>query len=573
MRPHLLLLTIVCALTAGSAVAADPAVGWHIVRPGENLHRIAALYLGTTDRWPELARLNPEVQDPNQLEPGQRIRVTMPASSDAQAARVSRLSRRVETQPTPIPWENARQDDLLLDRDGLRTFPRSSAEMAFTDGTRLLVTESSLVFLQQTGGQLRGTDVSRKSVEIVEGQADVEAQAAADGSGADRSPRRVPEVEIVLGPARATARPAPAGGSRTRARRADQGGAKLMVYGGEGEIEAGGSKVTVPEGMGTSVAAAGPPDPPEKLLPAPQPVSPAAGGQVQCANPRFAWSTVPDAVSYTIEVCRDSSCGALVERAVGLDKPEWRAAALPMGDLYWRATARSRSGLDGYPGEAVRLTVASDRTDVQGPKEELSIEGPQVHVVDTLWAGPTARVIATSVDPETGEPVTRTLTQTAAELGTFAAQTAAAAGGLASTTLDGCGNAGSFQPFVFTVDAQVPEITWEVVDLQEFPNRRRGARNPKGLSWSGGARWMPLEPGAPVRIETDAPQLLLHGARFDLGDEEVSPEGDQMLRIRIQDAGVGVAHLIFHLRTEAELEIEAVDLVGNSRKMTVGVRR
>src|SRR6185436_8749794 len=448
-----------------------------------------------------LSRLNPEVQDPNRLEPGQRIRITLLASSDTQAARVARLSRRVETQPTPISWEDAQQDDLLLDRDGLRTFPRSSAEMAFTDGTRLLVTESSLVFLQRTGGsQLHG--VSRKSVEIVEGQADVEAQAAGRSSA--------PEVEIVLGPARATSRPAPAGGSgsssHARARRAEEGGAKLMMYGGEGEIEAAGAKVAVPEGMGTSVAAAGPPGPPEKLLPAPQPVAPAAGGQVQCANPRFGWTGVPDAASYTVEVCRDPSCGALIERAVGLDKLEWRAPALPKGDLYWRVTARSLSGLDGYPSEPVRLTIASDRTDVQGPKEVLSIDGPQVRVVDALWAGPTAHLIATSVDPETGEPVTRELTQTAAELGAFAAQTAAAEGGLASTTSDSCGNAGSFQPFVFAVDAQAPEITWEMVDLQEFPNRRRGARKPKGLSWSGGAHWMPLETGALVRIETDAPQ-------------------------------------------------------------------
>src|SRR6185436_12892152 len=244
--------------------------------------------------------------------------------------------------------------------------------------------------------------------------------------------------------------------SPARARRAEEGGAKLMMYGGEGEIEAAGAKVAVPEGMGTSVAAAGPPGPPEKLLPAPQPVAPAAGGQVQCANPRFGWTGVPDAASYTVEVCRDPSCGALIERAVGLDKLEWRAPALPKGDLYWRVTARSLSGLDGYPSEPVRLTIASDRTDVQGPKEVLSIDGPQVRVVDALWAGPTAHVIATSVDPETGEPVTRELTQTAADLGAFAAQTAAAEGGLASTTSDSCGNAGSFQPFVFAVDAQPP---------------------------------------------------------------------------------------------------------------------
>lgn len=564
------LLSIACALTAGLAAplsAAEPGTGWHIVRPGENLHVIAARYLGSRDRWPELARLNPDIQDPNRLEPGERIRVIVPDSAETQAARVARLSRKVEAQPTPIPWADARQDDFLLDRDGLRTFPRSSAEMAFTDGTRLLVTESSLVFLQQTSGHLRGLD--RKAVEIVEGQADVEGQAAAG-----RSSR--PEVEIVLGPARATTRPAPAGGTRARARRVEQGGAKLMIYGGEGEVEAGGTRVAVPEGMGTSVEAQGPPSPPEKLLPAPQPVSPPGGSQVECANPRFSWAPVPDAATYTIEVCRDESCAVLVERAVGLDKPEWRADALPRGDLYWRATARSVSGLDGYPGVPVRLAITSDQKDLAGPKEAALIEGPQIQVGDILWAAPTARIVATWTDPETGDPLRRDLTRNPAELTGFAARWAE--GGIPGSTFDSCGNAGSFPPIPFRVDDQAPEITWEVVDLDEFPNRRRKAREPKGLSWSGGASWRPLQvDAAPLIIRTDAPQLLLHGARFDLGDEEVGPGDGQMLRARFQDAGAGVDHLSFQLRSgdggKLELEIEVVDLVGNSRKVAWGVER
>jgi hypothetical protein len=108
-------------LSAGPASAAEPGTGWHIVRPGENLHRIAARYLGSAGRWPELARLNPEIRNPDLLAPGLRIRVTVPGSAETPAARIARLSRKVEAQPTPIPWESARQDDLLLDRDGLRT--------------------------------------------------------------------------------------------------------------------------------------------------------------------------------------------------------------------------------------------------------------------------------------------------------------------------------------------------------------------------------------------------------------------------------------------------------------------
>jgi hypothetical protein len=546
-RRTLVLLCLAGCLLAGlPASAAEPGSGWHIVRPGETLHRVAARYLGSAARWPEIARLNPGIEDPNRVEPGQRIRV--PRAVETPAARVARLSRKVEAQPTPIAWENARQDDLLLEKDGLRTYGKSSAEMAFSDGTRLLVTESSLVFLQQTGGQLRGLD--RKAVEIVEGQAEVE-------SGARSAGGAVPEVEIVLGSTRARSRPAPSGMARTRARRAEEGGAKLMVYGGEGEVEAGGAKVSVPEGMGTSVASQGPPSPPEKLLAAPQGLLPAAGREIPCANPRLAWQPVPDAISYTVEVCRDTACGALVDRAVGVEGTEWRPAALPKEDLHWRVTARSRSGLDGYPSEPVRLTVTSDRTDTQGPTGRMVLVGPQVQVGEVLYAGPMARVQVETEDAESGID-------------------AEAAG----QAYDLCGNAGTIQPVAFTLDSEVPELTWEVVDLADFQGRKRSARATQGFAWSGGTKWLHLRANAEeVRIQSLAPQLLLRGseARLLIGKDLVEPLAGQMLRIRAKDAGAGVDQMTFQLRDTENggrvLEINVVDLVGNARKVEWEVGR
>jgi hypothetical protein len=546
-RRALVLLCLAACLLAGvPASAAEPGSGWHIVRPGETLHRIALRYLGSAARWPEVARLNPGIADPDRLEPGQRIRV--PPATEAPAARVARLSRKVEAQPTPSAWEMARQDDLLLEKDGLRTYGKSSAEMAFSDGTRLLVTESSLVFLQRAGNQLRGAGRS-KTVEIVEGQAEVESGTRPAGGAA-------PEVEIVLGSTRAKSRPTPSGAARTRARRAEGGGAKLMVYGGEGEVEAGGAKVSVLEGMGTSVAAQGPPSPPEKLLPAPEGVSP-AGRDVPCSNPRLTWKPVADAVSYTVEVCRDTACGALVDRVVGVEGTEWRPAALPKEDLHWRVTARSRSGLDGYPSEPVRLAVTSDQTDTQGPTGRMILAGPQVQVGEVLYAGPTARVQVETEDAESGID-------------------AEAAG----QAYDLCGNAGAIQPVAFTLDSEVPELTWEVVDLADFPGRKRSARATQGLAWSGGTKWLPLETGAgAVRIQSLAPQLLFRGseARFLIGKDQVEPLAGQMLRIRAKDAGAGVDYMTFQLRDKEEggrvLEIEVVDLVGNARKVEWEVGR
>lgn len=224
-------------------------------------------------------------------------------------------------------------------------------------------------------------------------------------------------------------------------------------------------------------------------------------------------------------------------------------------------------------GSGIAADQAADQVNcVNPPKGEMDLEGPHIRVGDAVWAGPTARVIVKWVDGKTGGPTKQVLSQSREELDAYAARQSS------PPALKICGDAWAIQPLAFSVDAAAPDITWEVVDLDEFPNRRRGARKPDGLSWSGGASWKPLRVGAePVRIGSDTPQLLLHGGRFDLGETEVSPGRDEMLRVRFHDKGAGVDHVTFQLRSGTDgrtvLEIETGDLVGNSRKVEWGLGR
>ena len=222
-------------------------------------------------------------------------------------------------------------------------------------------------------------------------------------------------------------------------------------------------------------------------------------------------------------------------------------------------------------GFDIAADQAADQVDcVNPPKGEMALEGPHIRVGDSVWAGPTAQVIVKWVDGKTGGPTTQVLSKSREELDAYAARQ----GSLPNLRI--CGDTWPIQPLAFSVDAAAPDLAWEVVDLDEFPNRRRGARNPDGLSWSGGASWKPLRAGGePVRIGSDSPQLLLHGARFDLGDKEVSPGEDEMLRVRFLDKGAGVDHVTFQLRPgtggKMVLAIETGDLVGNSRKVEWGL--
>ena len=599
-RPALLAVLLLAPAVASAqprtpqpqpSVVAGESISWHTVRPGETLRGIAAQFLGSSSLWTDLHRLNPGIADPDRISPGLRIRVPAETSS-LPAARLNRLSRQVEDQPSPIPWRNAQVGDMLVERDGVRTRQKSSAEMQFLDGARLTLTEDSLVFLHRSGNTLVGTP--KKSIEIVQGQAELMARAAS----ATAPP---PEVEIVLGSTKATSRPDAAGPARTRARRSEEGGAKLMAYAGASDVEAGGAKVAVPRGMGTSVASQGPPSPPEPLLPAPVLVSPPSGAERACSNPPFSWQPVPEADSYIVEICRDSGCGSLVDRRIGETGTAWRPAALPVGDLYWRVTARSRSGLDGYPSEAVRVAVTSDRLAAEGKAAAtapgaLQVGGPQVIVGDRLFVSPAATVSVAGTEATGWVPVVGGKEQAAwPSPWTAGEQTVAAV-----TPDGGCGERSALAPVSFVVDADGPRIRWEVGNRQELEDRlapdsererlrlrgRRSGGRPASDAWLSDAGvyrlplpWVPKNEHVaqfPIEIVSDRPQAFFAAPdTISMVDGKESRIDERVLWIAADDAGAGVDRVIFRTRPEGDrviLEVEARDLVGNVSKKEISLR-
>ena len=275
--------------------------GSHIVRPGENLHFITRKYLGDKLLWRENWKLNPQIEDPDKLTPGQRIEVLIERRDSVPTARLRSIAGRVEGKPAPIPWNPARELDLMLEEDGVRTGNRASTELEFSDGTRVTMTEDSVVYLRRTGRRLVG--LPPQAVEIVEGQAEVAAKRPA---GSDES------IEILVAGTRAVSRPDPAGVAQTRARRTGEDGAAVMVYEGGSEVESGGQKVEVGRGMGTAVERGKPPAPPEKLLPAPTELRPEPGSRLTFNGFELAWLPVAGAAAYTADLCGDVDCARLV---------------------------------------------------------------------------------------------------------------------------------------------------------------------------------------------------------------------------------------------------------------------
>jgi len=323
-------------------------VGWHEVRAGETLSGITERYLGDSSLWPENHRLNPDIADPDRLTPGQRIRIILSREIAARRADIEQVSRRVEKKPRADDWTNARVGDQLVEREGLRTYPKSSAELGFDDGSNLVLTENSIVFLREYTSTIKRID--RSLIEVVDGGVDVAITPKA-------SDRKGKEIEIVLGDVKAKPRASGSSNAQTRAVKDDAtDAAKLMVYAGASEVESAGVTVKVAQGQGTKVEQGAPPAPPERLLAAPRLGSPAPGAPVTAAA-QVSWAKVPKAVSYTLEVCRDAGCTQLVDRHVGITETSAETATLPPGELFWRVTAQSASGLDGYPSKTSSFNV------------------------------------------------------------------------------------------------------------------------------------------------------------------------------------------------------------------------
>lgn len=370
----------------------EDTLGWHIVEEGESLQAITRHYLGTSLLWMDNWRLNPQIRNPHLLQPGQRLRVIVERQIPARAAVVGEVANEVDKNPQRRGWLDATDGDVLAPRDGLRTLQRSSARLDFDDGTKLTLSEYSQVFLKDISTSLTG--VRRGAIEIERGQADL----------AIRTPRpKRSDIELVIGDAVARPQADASGKAATRMRRPVEGGSQLMVYGGTSQLEAGGQSVAVAQGMGSQVPAGGVPSPPEKLLPRPRPLQPGAESRWAYANPAFSWQPVDGAVSYTVEVCRDTECGALVARMSGLTATRWQGEPLPAADLFWRVTAVSGSALDGYPSRSVPFTITDGRVDREPPVVVAAVIGPGVIAeAGPITLGPGAALRLIAVDDASG---------------------------------------------------------------------------------------------------------------------------------------------------------------------------
>ncbi|MEM8932112.1 MAG: LysM peptidoglycan-binding domain-containing protein [Acidobacteriota bacterium] len=591
--PLLLAVLATATATFGQDAGVDDSLGeealrdgFYVVRPGDTLQQLSLRYLGDAERWREIWRLNPDVEDPDVLQPGQELKVFWRRLPDDGGAVIAQTSNRVEDRQPPKEWANARERDLLRPRDSVRTYTASSAELVFGDRTRLTLSEESAVTLDP--GRRQAERLDRDQVELVAGQADLQGDGLAAGDSG---------IELLIGDAAAKPKPTSDGRVETRARKSEDGAAQLMVYQGASDLTAGGEVVAVGEGMGSQVPeGGGPPSPPEELLDAVDLLDPAADLGLMTPRPGFHWSPIDGAASYTIEVCADDACAQLVRRQTGLGETAWQPTAkLPKASYFWRVTATSASGLDGYPSAVRAFDVLSDDEDTTPPTVAFRVLDPRRAPrwgMNRHWIlGPGARLEAIADDAQSGldswvpEIDGKEVSAEVWQAGPWDAGVQMAASFVA---VDRAANRARLPDIPFVYDDESPVVTWglegsgprgpveapaEPVDA--FPRQPgqqvRSVRDPHTFwPWRKQSWWIErdprqivLRPNRPVIAEVEGQRVVLTPERgvWILVEDRVCRDLDRLdfdLRIDVDGKWPGRRSTAIVLRLAAE------DLVTNA---------
>lgn len=552
--------------------------GWHVVRPGDTLEGLAERFLGSSRLWNELHGLNPFVDDPDLLFPGQRLRIFLERPTPEPSAQVMSTERKVSELPRPAPWRPASVGDVLLEKDGLRTEKSASARLLFDDGASLTLSEDSLVFIRR---QTRSSAPSpRKEIEIQVGQADVESSPAVE---------RADTIEIVVGGARAVGVGGDGKALKARSRRSETSAAQFMIYDGAGTVAAAGKKVDVPAGSGTTVEPKAPPAPPEPLLPAPTGLEPGPGGEFDRSEPRLAWQAVPGAASYVIEICRDASCGAVVEIVRGVVGLSTSPKENLNGPLFWRVTAVAPSGLDGFPSPTQAMTAVES---VAPPAPALALRSASGGLVSSRSCVAAVPALEVRAVDRSGTPLAWDLVVDGQAMTAerFSRLPLAGTHEIAARATDARGRGSLSAPVQFTLDGASPwaeliATPGETAVEEGKPKRRRARKEAEPpaacdsrleILTGAGSRPVPCSTvagGEPLSLalsgERQEIELRGSGPPFSIGGVELA--SGESIRLAAWDVGCGLSAARIAIGPSSyvpgrlSLRIEIEDGAGNRR--------
>ena len=281
-------------------------------------------------------------------------------------ARFVNLDGKVEVKKAnSVNWESADYHTTLDQGDLVRTASDGAARITFVDGTTYTVKNDSFVTVEKNSiDRDRSTSVGMR---ISSGAVDL-------ATGTWSSPRSTAEVSFANARAslqensRAAVTADPK--SNQNQMTVSAGAADMQV--GQQHIEiAKWERVTVaPSGEVTKTNVLAPPDLVEPLN-----LQPLIVPDPKHAQIHFAWSAVPDAVSYDMRVSTNAMFTRVVSEKVVTGNVV-DIIGLDPGDYFWTVTATDKNKRESAPSEPFRFDVVA-----QGKAQEmlLEVDSTEIH--------------------------------------------------------------------------------------------------------------------------------------------------------------------------------------------------
>ena len=303
----------------------------YTVRPGDNLWDLSERHLVRVNYWQQLQLLN-DVADPYRLPPGSRLRIPIrwlkiqpiparivAATKDSQLARAGGGST-----------EGIAPGDLLYAGDIIRTGPNGSVNIAFADGSRLMVSPSSQIQMDRlTAYGDRGMIDSR--LRLDQGRTETTVPV-------DRQPST--RFEIWTPAAVSAVR-----GTNLRVAVTDRAEkATTEVLTGKATVRAQRRTVRVRQGFGVVTERGRTPSAPIRLLPPPDLST--LPDVFESIPVRLKIDPVPGAGAYRVEFAETPAFETLLSQAVSTG-PTIRGPSLPDGRYVFRIRAIDNLGLEG----------------------------------------------------------------------------------------------------------------------------------------------------------------------------------------------------------------------------------
>jgi len=362
----------------------------HIVKPGESLHSITRTYLGTDILWQDNWRLNPHIENPNALKIGEELTIIKERIIPAEKAKVLNVVNRVEKKPSEGAWLSAVNGDELIQKEGVRTYGKSSALLEFNDESKLKVLEFSQIFLQSRSTGLTGTDSA--TIEVIRGDAELSWEPLE---------RNQTEITIVTGGTISKPQANTGQMAELRTGLTEKGNSVISVYQGKSVVASSGAEVNVKQGMGVSVKPGQVPPEPTPLLKAPK-----IGREVKSSytytNPVIVWNGVEGAASYVAEVCADVGCQRVLKQQ-SIEETHWQISEFNQaGRFYFRVGAVSVDEIVGFRSATQALEFTGAQDDVTSPVVAIEITGEKHHLKSQMIVGPRALISLFGYDEQAG---------------------------------------------------------------------------------------------------------------------------------------------------------------------------